>query len=148
MRLKRRWRAPFALRFEDVERDADPRWGRLCVVHLDRAQLACGADGDGEIARAKPIVLRKLAVNPGGVQGLDTLCNLIKGDIPRDVTRATFRILKSAGLVCERQVKGEKGGRPVLLFRTQDAPRRRHEEGSRGVLAVAGAGSRGRFSRA
>ncbi|HSY24331.1 MAG TPA: AAA family ATPase [Polyangiaceae bacterium] len=108
--------APFAIRFDDVPRDRDPRWG-LSVAHVDRAQL--NGKTDEQAAREAANLREKVRVyierNPG-VAGADNVVSGMGGRA--GPIRAAVK-----QLVAESIVKAVHGrGNSVRLYLAHMAP--------------------------
>jgi hypothetical protein len=107
--------SPFALRFEDIERDGDPRWG-LRVAYVDREELRAGGNSEEEFTKHMDRVVAGLRKHPG-VAGADALAEMI-GVRARSV-RACVTQLEADSQSVRR--KGPKG-RGWRLYHVADAP--------------------------
>jgi YD repeat-containing protein len=108
--------SPFALRFEDIERDGDPRWG-LRVAHVDPEQLSNGADSNAVFEKTVERVRECIGQNPG-IAGAETVAQRV--GLRATSVRAAVASLLGAGAVVDRKAPGRGRGR--LLFLAHMAP--------------------------
>jgi hypothetical protein len=106
--------SPFALRFEDVERDGDPRWG-LRVVYVDREELG-KANASDAFKQTIEAVRRGLRGHPGaaGADALARLLGIRAGDV-----RAAVKQLEADGEAVTVKV-GKGNGRRI--YHVADVP--------------------------
>jgi hypothetical protein len=102
--------SPFALRFEDIEEDGDPRWG-LRVVYVDRAETAAGA-GKAKLDASVNLVRACIGDNPGiaGAEAVREVVGLGMGTI-----RAAINTLVADCQVVRRKAPGKGNGQRLYL---------------------------------
>jgi hypothetical protein len=110
--------APFALRFDDMADERDPRWG-LRVVHVDRAEWGAKSDARAsvEFAELAENVRRHIEAHPGA-PGADNIAAKMGRRV--SVVRVAIHDLLDAGAVVSRKTRGR--GRGVRLFLSHMAP--------------------------
>ena len=110
--------APFALRFDDVADEGDPRWG-LGVVHVDRAEWGIKSDARAsvEFAELAEKVCRHIEAHPGA-PGADNIAAKMGRRV--SLVRVAIHDLLDAGTVVSRKARGR--GRGVRLFLSHMAP--------------------------
>jgi len=106
---------PFALRFEDVADEHDPRWG-LRVVHRDREQLD-KPSGKPALERIVERVRECIQKNPG-VAGKDAVRKIVGGG--QNDVRTAVDMLLARGEIVDRRIPGIGQGR--CLYLTPMAP--------------------------
>ena len=102
--------APFALRFEDVERDGDPRWG-LRVAYVDRAETA-ESEAPAKFERIKAAVLECVKEHPG-IAGAVAVVQTMGGTAAP--IRAAVADLLADGQLVERKAGGRGKGKRLFV---------------------------------
>ncbi len=82
--------APFGLRFEDVERDGDPRWG-LRVMHVDREEVVRNTSGALDELKEQ---IRKLVLKQHDLRSKNAICERIKGGSKSSKLQAIVELLE------------------------------------------------------